>query len=41
LEIDGEEEMQHSSLHERSQPMDKMGKEIEEIRRFMLKPTQE
>jgi hypothetical protein len=41
LEIDEEEEMQQRRLQERSQPMDKMDKEIEEIRRLMLKTTKE
>jgi hypothetical protein len=41
LEIDEEEEMQQSRLQERSQPMDKMDREIEEIRRLMLKSTKE
>jgi hypothetical protein len=37
LEIDEEEEMQQQSrLQERSQPMDQLDREIEEIRRLML-----
>jgi hypothetical protein len=42
LEIDEEEEMQQQSrLQEWSQPMDKLDEEIEEIRRLMLKSTEE
>jgi len=43
LEIDKEEEMQQqqSRLQERNQPMDKLDKEIEEIRKLMLRSTKE
>jgi hypothetical protein len=41
LEIEVEEEMQQRRLQERSQPIDKLDKEIEEIRRLMLKSTKE
>jgi hypothetical protein len=41
LEIYEEDKMEYSRLQERTHPMDNMEKEIEEIRRFMLKTTQE
>jgi hypothetical protein len=40
LEIDGKK-MQHNEMKEKSQPMDQLDKQIEDIKRLMLKMAQE
>jgi hypothetical protein len=40
LEIDGKE-MQQNEMKEKSQPVDQLDKEIEDIKRLMLEATQE